>query len=391
MSITQKLNLHPDDVLFFNEVRLVMQKIAKRYALPLKDIVPATMPQKGMADFLGRCHHDGHIELVMRATVDGTFVDAPRTPADVWRTAAHELAHLKHMNHGPQFHEFFAELVRAFDNVQEDHREKTLRKLVKMQAQRDGEAKLGNTAAAEAFAAAINRMLVENELNPSDIDYARSADDDPVIELRCDLSKYAIDKKRQRVAWQEALARIVAKAHLCTFLLQSGSNQIWFVGTRSHATVAEYVFGTLVPAASTMSDEEYKQFRLKLIAEKRKDGTFTNCQMPETYGFREAWLDAFIKRIAERFDDARKAAVAEAVVDLPAGSESQALMRLDGALVKVERYIDDKFKSKRSSVSPLSGGRSTNAVGRERGRAAADAMTIGRRGVTGGNAQKLLK
>jgi hypothetical protein len=37
-------------------------------------------------------------------------------------------------------------------------------------------------------------------------------------------------------------------------------------------------------------------------------------------GFREAWLDAFIKRIAERFDDARKAAVAEAVVDLPSAA-----------------------------------------------------------------------
>jgi hypothetical protein len=31
------LNLHPDDVLFFHEVRLAMQKIAKRYELPLNE------------------------------------------------------------------------------------------------------------------------------------------------------------------------------------------------------------------------------------------------------------------------------------------------------------------------------------------------------------------
>lgn len=377
-----KLTMHPDDVLFFHEVRLAMQKIARRYALPLRDIVPATMPPSGMADFLGKCYHDGHIELVMRATVDGTFVDAPRSPAKIWNTAAHELAHLKHMNHGPQFQEFFAELVRAFDNLQEDHREKTLRKLVKMQQSRDGEAKLGNLEAAEAFAAAINRMLVENELNPSDIDYARSADDDPVIKLPCDLSKYAIDKKKQRVAWQESLARIVAKAHLCTWLLRTGSNQIWFVGTKSHATVAEYVYGTLVPIANAMSIKEKYKYGHECFA---RDGHWKGVN-----GFREAWLDAFVKRIAERFDDARKAAVAEAVVDLPTGSESQALMRLDGALVRAQRYIDDKFKSRRSSASMLSSGRSTNAEGSKRGRAAADAMTIGRRGVAGATSKKLL-
>jgi hypothetical protein len=382
--MTPKLNMHPDDVLFFNEVRTAMVKIAKRYELPLVDIVPATMPASGMADFLGRCHSNGHIELVMRATVDGVFVEAPRTPADVWRTAAHELAHLRHMNHGPQFHELFAELVRAMDNVQEDHREKMIRKLVKMQAARDSEAKIGNLEAAETFAAAINRMLVEYELQPSDLDYARTQDDDPVVEVLVELQKYAIDKKRCRVAWQEALARIVAKSHLCTFLLRPGSNQIWFVGTKSHATVAEYVYGTLVPIANKMSISEKYKYGHECFA---RDGHWRGVN-----GFREAWLDAFVKRIAERFDDARKSAVAESVVDLPAGSESVALMRLDGALVKVQKYIDDKFKSRRSSASPLSRGRSTNAEGSKRGRAAADAMTIGRKGLNGGSSTRgLLK
>jgi hypothetical protein len=384
MSVTvPKIPLHPDDVLFFNEVKAAMFKMAKRYALPLKNVEAATMPQSGMIDYMGRCFHDGHIELVLRCSVDGAFCDAPLSPSEVWNTAAHELAHLLHMNHGPQFHEFYAELVRAFDNIQEDHRERVLRKLVKMQESRDGEAKLGNLEAAEAFAAAINRMLVENELHPSDIDYARAADDDPVIELLVDLSKYAIDKKKQRCAWQEALARIVSKAHLCTWLLRKGSNQIWFVGTRSHATVAEYVYGTLVPIANAMSIKEKYKYGHECFA---RDGHWRGVN-----GFREAWLDAFVKRIAERFDEARAAAVAEAVVDLPAGSESQALMRLDGALIKVNRYIEDKFKSRRGSASPLSSGRSTNDEGSRRGRAAADSMTIGRKGVTGGASRKLLK
>ncbi|HET9536987.1 MAG TPA: hypothetical protein VFP43_16885 [Mesorhizobium sp.] len=361
-----------------------MRRIAKQYDLPLKKIVPATMPEQGLADYLGRCHGDGTIELVMRATVDGQFVDHPCSPTEVWRTAAHELAHLKHMNHGNAFHDFFAELMKAIDNQQEDHKAKMIAKLVKMQASREGEAALGNTAAAEAFAAAINRMLIEYELHPSELDYARATDQDPVIEVRVDLTKYNIDHKRRRIAWQEALARTVAKAHLCDFLVCRGSNQIWFVGTKSHATVAEYVFGTLVPIASRLSYLGMRKYSDDL---KRKTGSWAGID-----GFQQAWLDAFITRINERFDEARQAAVveADAVLDLPAGSESQALIRLSGALVKVNRYIDDKFKARKKKIHALDSGRSYNAEGKRRGREAADAIPIGRRGVTGGSERKRL-
>lgn len=380
-------NLHPDDVLFFNEVVAAMRRVAKQYELPLRSISPATMPAKGMQNFLGRCFGTGDIELVMRATVDGQFCDEGRTPADVWRTAAHELAHLKHMNHGPQFEELFAELRIALEHQQEDHKAKVIDRLVKMQAARDGEAALNNTAAAEAFAAAINRMLIEHELNPSDLDYARATDKDPVIELFVDLQKYGIDKSKSRVAWQESLARTVAKAHLCSFLLRPGSNSIWFVGTTSHAQVAEYVYGTLVPAVEKMSIAERLQHNRQVEQEAKASGD-TNWRQ-RIHGFREAWLDAFIERITERFDEARKAAVKQAAADVP-GAESQALMRLDGQLVKVRKYIDDKFAGRggRRRVSALSTGKSTHAEGRAWGKAAADRMPIGRKGVTGGKGPK---
>ncbi len=62
-------NLHPDDLLFFNEVAAAMRVIAKRYDLPLRKITAASMPQSGMADFMGRCYSSGDIELVM-----GTYI-----------------------------------------------------------------------------------------------------------------------------------------------------------------------------------------------------------------------------------------------------------------------------------------------------------------------------
>lgn len=375
--MTDTVLLHPDDVLFFHEVRDAMRRVAKAYKLPLKSVVPATMPEEGMIDYKGRCFSTGEIEMVMRTTVDGEWSTASRTPASVWSTAAHELAHLKHMNHGEAFKTFAIELLGAIENQTTDHREKVLARLIKMQRSRDGEQKIGNAEAADAFATAINRMLIEHELSPSDIDYARGMDRDPVIEVKVDLKMYSIKEKRTRVAWQETLARVVAKAHLCTFLLRSGSNQIWFVGTKSHAVVAEYAYGTLVPAARKMCEKAYHEYGM----EGAIDGKW-KARMP---GFNESWLHEFITRIAERFDEARKAAVAAA----PEGT-SVALVRLDGALVKVNAYIDDKFKKRRGSVGALTGLRTRNAEGAKRGRAAADRIAIGRRGVSGGP-QKQLK
>lgn len=371
------MNLHPDDLLFFNEVASAMRKVAKQYELPLGSVTHLPMPSAGLAECKGDCSHDGNIRLVLRFAEDGEWCENPRPPEGVWETAAHELAHLRHFNHGLAFQELRLELGLALKNRQENHRDKTLAKLVKMQAAREGEAALGNSEAAEAFATAINRMLIDHELNPSDIDYARGQDQDPVIEMLVDLGHYNIKEVRQRLAWQEMLARIVARAHLCTFLLRPGSNQIWFVGTRSHATVAEYVYGTLVPAADRMCQLEMYRYGAECF---KRDGNWKGKN-----GFRESWLAAFLQRIEQRFNDARQAAVTVA----PEGTGT-ALMRLEGALVKVRKYTEDKFKSKRRRA-PLAGLSANHPEGIRRGRAAADRMVIGRRGVAARETRGLLK
>lgn len=369
--------LHPDDVLLFNEVAHVMRRVAKHYNLPLRSIEAMPMPTRAMCDRLGDCSGDGRIRLVMRATIDGQFVDAPRTPDLIWQTAAHELAHLRHLNHSQAFELFFIEMRQAVDNFRVDHRQKVIDKLLKMQKSRDGEAALGNIAAAEAFAGAINRMMIDHELEPSALDYAAASDRDPVIQLQVDLSKYRVRSKKARIAWQESMARIVANAHLCKFLVRRGSNDIWFVGTTSHATVAEYVFGTLVRAADDMCQQAYHDYGCEAIAELGR----WKARAP---GFCESWLAAFVTRIDERLREARTAAVAI----VPEAERGTALIRLEGALIKAQKYIDDKFAHRRGSpaLALYHGG---HAEGRARGRAAADAMPIGRRGVTG-RATKLI-
>jgi Protein of unknown function DUF45 len=375
--------IHPDDVLLFKEVSEAMHRVAQNYKLPLKTVTGYPMPRKGMANRLGDCGWDGNIRLVLRCTIDGEWESEPIHPDKVWDTAAHELAHLRHMNHGLEFQDFCEELQVAMQNQREDHKTKILQKLQKLQASRQGEAELGNTAAAEAFASMINKMLIEYELNPSDIDYARATDNDPIIELQVNKSAYRIEDSKARQAWQESLAMGVAKAHLCTILIRPGSNDIIFVGTKSHATVAEYVYGTMVPAVAKMSKDAEVRYWRETGCGRGKNN--------KALGYRAAWIDSFINRIWERFQEARLAAV-KASAEVHGTSQETGLMRLDGALMKVRQYIDNKFAHRRAaSRAGVLNHRSRNHTdGRAAGREAANRITLGQRGIGSGAPPKLL-
>jgi hypothetical protein len=237
--------------------------------------------------------------------------------------------------------------------------DKILDKLAKLKAARDGEAAIGNQAAADAFAGMINTLLLRHEL--SDADIPLPADQDPIVEQMIDPARHGFKFSKTRVAWQEQLASVVAYAHLCRILVHSGSNYVTFVGTRSHTAVAEYAFVVLVRAADAMSrrarDEYWKAHR--------DEPDF------ESGNFRAAWLRGFIGRIAERFREIREHEVRAAP------SSSTALVRLNQQLVRANDYIKNLKTTKAAPVRQRSG----CYEGQLEGRRAADRMDIGKRGV----------
>lgn len=377
--------LHPEDVLLFAEVASAMRRVANKHGLNLRSVGHLPDEKVGFdTDRWGDCDRHGNIRLLLRAKVNGQWTTERLSDEEIWRVAAHELAHLRYYEHTDKHRELSEELEFALSNQQESHRKKLLRKLVKMQAQRDSEQKIGNLEAADAFARMINKMLIENELNPTDIDYARADEDDPVIEVKVDMPRFGIKQKMMRSEWEEALAHVVAEAHLCRILVRSRSNQIYFVGTRSHATVAEYAYGVLLPAADQMAEKAYVRYYEELF----KTGDTSGIR-----GFKKSWLEAFIQRIDQRFQEERRAAVAEAAARHTAmgADPGTAMIRLDGALMKVRKYIDDKFTSKKRAASFSSTRYVTNAEGARQGREAADAMTIGRRGIGSAAVKGVLK
>lgn len=249
--------------------------------------------------------------------------------------------------------------------------EKILDKLAKLKAARDGEAKIGNQAAAEAFAEAINRLLIQHELSEADIQMP--AEQDPIVEhfvTPMMMKEHGVKYGRSRIGWQEALASLVARAHLCRLLVHPGSNAVTFVGTKAHVTVAEYAFLVLVAAADRMSIQARHEWWRDVHG-----GAHV-----ESNGFRASWLSGFVRRIGERFEEARRAEVIAAAV-----GESTALMCLNKALVRAGDYIDEKYK-KKSAPTKIGG---ANMDGYRAGRAAADKMKLGQRGVEGKNVPKI--
>jgi hypothetical protein len=238
--------------------------------------------------------------------------------------------------------------------------DKILDKLSKLKASAEGETAIGNSAAAEAFASAINRLLLQHELSEADIPIG-GVRDEPIVEQFVDLKAYGIKQSRVRIGWQEALARVVAPAHLCKFLVLCGSNWITFVGTKQHVTAAEYAYGVLCAAADRMSFAAREQWWRDECGG----------QHLESNGFRGAWLTGFVQRINERFKEARKVEVAAT------GNATQALMKLDSALVRAQKHVDERYKSRTPAASM--GG--ANRQGYEAGRKAADAMKLGQKGV----------
>lgn len=351
-------------------------------------------------------------------------------------------------------------------------KEKVLSKLAKLRAHMESAKALGSEQEAEAFAGMFNRLLMEHELEASDVDYAERSREEPIVERRVrfvgvekepagataagrrkfrfwlreggvriggpfdshraatkavyDLG--AIERKKTRQAWQETLAGIVAPAHMCKFLIAEGSNAVWFVGTTTHAECAEFAYVTLVRVADSMSTHAYEQYCRSLVREAKSLGVAPNAHVKAAQGYRPAWLNAFIERIAERYREeraaleaeARRAQVAdergwtpamrEAVANLEkaatssgialtneerldvaarasaTAATSSALVRIDQALVRAKRYVDEKYSAKRKAIAALDLPLRGNAAGRRDGRTAANGLNIGgaRRALTKG-------
>jgi hypothetical protein len=244
-------------------------------------------------------------------------------------------------------------------------REKLLDRVRKLHAKAESARALGNDAEALAFAAGVQKMLAKYRLDMSELEMQTFERLEPI-----DKSYVYGDKRKARVAWAELLASVVARAHYCRILVVSGSDTIVLVGRPTDRAVAEFVFTTLRRTADENSDRDARAFR------RQQRATF-GATTGQAKDFRAAWLNAFVNRIAQRYDEERAAMQQEATA---AGTS---LVRLSNALADVDRHMQSSMRVGRAKhVASRS---SSNAAGSALGRAAGNAASIRGTGLGAGN------
>lgn len=234
-------------------------------------------------------------------------------------------------------------------------------KLRKLMRHEESAREIGSIAEAEAFAAKIQQLLIEHKLEMSEVkasdDHDTERDDGPVDEQKFDPTALGIPYSgRQRVAWIEDLASVIARAHFCRILVMNGTTSIWFVGKAQDRAVTGYVFSALVKAAIAQCDSAYNRARSDPWA--------------DTKGFRRSFYSGFVGAIRDRLYQQRKAADATT-------STALVLANADGA---VQAYMK-KHSSKASSIGSSS---TFNRDGFSRGQAAGQRASMAQGAIGGG-------
>jgi hypothetical protein len=265
--------------------------------------------------------------------------------------------------------------------------------------QREGATSFSTEQEAQAFSSLLQRLLLQHDLQMSDIEYEEK--DSTIDKLYVDFSKSGVGelKRPRRVPWVEDLAFVLGPAFNCKIIVVSGSNAPCVVGRKSDTLIFEYMFVTMVRAADDFSEREFKTFRRKMKRtcsicehgfswhEKRNavldhatpiidDAAFPwDCaphifqnSLSEAHGFKRSWLSGFIARLKERLDEERKRVMDEAAAG------GQALVRIDNALVKVNEWMRGNMRTRRAGG--LSRKWHHNVEGQKQGRAMADKMNL---------------
>lgn len=269
--------------------------------------------------------------------------------------------------------------------------DRVLDKLQKIKAHADSAAKIGNEAEAQAFAEMLQRLLLKHNLEMSDLEFERHEREEPVIEHLVDWTTYGLENKLARSAWEQRLASVVARAHFCRIMVQPGSNRVTFVGRKSDIAVAEYLTVVLVRSARRIADQAYNDmvnegWREKVCDEcgqrwpnhqgksrTVRDHLFSTVRH---HGFRPAFLQAFVMRIAQRLEETRRSNV----------TTSTAIVRVNRAEKAVEDYMG-QFKRKAAGLTHAR----FHAEGARRGREMADRVDLSARAVESSSPRGSLK
>lgn len=244
-------------------------------------------------------------------------------------------------------------------------------KLQMLKAKADSAKSIGELQEAEIFAAKVQELLLKYKLDMTEIEYHQKEENEPIVDKRFNFSDNDLKYRGRRVHWIETLAQCIAEAYQCRILVYRGTANFLFVGTKRDIELSEYMFITFYTVAERISKREYMKFRRTL-----RNGAGS---LQEASGYRNSFLEAFVSRLWQRFNEERNSINKEY-------SSSTALMRINTSIARVSDFIDSNYKLKHDHGTRPN--QNFNHQGAQDGRKAADSLSLRANAMRSGNGTK---
>jgi hypothetical protein len=218
-------------------------------------------------------------------------------------------------------------------------RAKVIDKLRKLRAHAESAQKLNSEAEAASFAEMVQTMITRHNIQESELDALEQEEElklNPMVQIH--LPHEFLHKHKQRRAWLEDLAACVAHAHFCDVLYGPKRFYIYFCGREAQAEMAREVYVKLATTAERLAQAEY----FRHYHEVRGDG-----QEASIRGFKPAFLDAFVHRLASRYR--RRTEQLQDEINAAAG----AMVLFKSEEQKLKEFIDSILHPRRKHVKHI--------------------------------------
>lgn len=245
--------------------------------------------------------------------------------------------------------------------------ERTLDKIRKLKAHMESAKKIGSDKEAEAFAAMMQRLMLEHNISMTDLDVEKMEADEPVGTFTINPDGPGAKAKRARSYWIEDLATIIARAHFCRVLIYESSSLLCLVGRRSNVEVAEFMIVTMARLIHKMALREWwKEWRRRGGDESYERNRAVR---QELLGFRVSYVKSFTQRLAERYYEERQRAT-------QGDGKSTALVRVNRAEAAVTAFFNENYSNAKAAKAVTKYKDTTHAAGWRAGREAADQIDL---------------
>lgn len=243
--------------------------------------------------------------------------------------------------------------------------DKIIDKIQKLKAHAESAETIGNEIEAQAFAQLYQRLMLQHNIDMTDLEFEDLDVSDPVERHDVDFHKYGI-KETTSQPWMVRLGNVVMRAHNCRSIRYTGSNRISIIGRKSDAQVAEWMFVTLTRAIQRIANDATAKYRWQSYK--------THGSTAAAKGFKKAFVQGFIVRLSQRLEETIKEVV----------NTSTALVRVN----EMKQKLDDFMKTQSVATNKSLMRPSNHVVGYARGTQAANEINLEGKAIADGMKRK---